>query len=143
MDFLQKLLLAFLKAFLNTLLSFLFGILQIAVVYFLSEMSDDRTFNLNGFYDTGFFFFFTVAIISSALVEYYLDARVQTNVYFNAFILISCMVTSIFCMVGFSKIFLQIDTTNKEVSVLIQDVSLIFAGAVSILLKLILYFKRP
>jgi hypothetical protein len=142
-DFVKDLVKALLKAILSTALSVLFGFFQIAVVFLLSELSDEKIFKLQDFYDTGFFLFFTVAIISNVLVEYYIDGKVQTNVYFNAFILIACFATSVVCMVAFSKIFLQIETTDKETSVLVQNVALAFSVAVSLLLKLILYFKRP
>lgn len=105
MDFIETLFKAFLKAILSTTLSLLFGVLQIAVVYVLSEHSKEKTFSLEDFYESGFFLFFTVAIISSVLVEFYIDGKVQTNVYFNAFIIISCFVTSVVCLVAFSKLF--------------------------------------
>lgn len=141
MDFFHKLLLSFAKAILNTTLSFLFGILQIGVVYLLTELSE-KDFDLREFYNTGFFLFFTVAIVSSVLVEYYIDAKIKTNVYFDAFIILACFILSMFCMVVFSKIFLEIDTTDTALSVLIQNISIGFAIAVSILLKVILNFKR-
>lgn len=143
MDFIRDLSVAFGKALMHTFFSVAFGFFQIAVVYFLCTISDDREFILQEFYDTGFFLFFTVAIISSAVTEYYFDARIKTNVYFDAFLLLSATGTVVFCMLVFSKIFLQLETTNELIANRVQDGFLVLGVTASLLLKIFINFKRP
>ena len=132
-----------LKSLYSTFLSSLFGILQILVIYFLSQMSSNQQFNLTQFYNEGFFLFFSIALISSVLVEYFIDAKIQTNVYINSFILVGCILICLFCMLAYSKIFLQLETTNKEHLKLYQNNFLTISLLVSIFLKFIIYSKKP
>jgi hypothetical protein len=131
-----------LKSLYATFLSSLFGILQILVIYFLSQMSLNRRFNLLPFYDEGFFLFFSVALISSVLVEYFIDAKIQTNVYLNSFILIGCVMICLFCMLAYSKIFLQLESTNRDYLTAYQNNFLIISLLISIFLKFSIYSKK-
>ncbi len=99
----------FLRSLYATFLSSLFGILQILVIYFLSEMSLNRQFNLTQFYNEGFFLFFSVALISSVLIEYFIDAKIQTNVYLNSFILIGCMMMCLFACLLIVRFFCNLN----------------------------------
>lgn len=132
----------FLRSLYATFLSSLFGILQILVIYFLSEISLNRQFNLTQFYNEGFFLFFSVALISSVLIEYFIDARIQTNVYLNSFILIGCMMICLFCMLAYSKIFLQLESTNRDHLTAYQNNFLVISLLVSIFLKFSIYSKK-
>lgn len=132
-----------LKSLYSTFLSSLSGILQILVIYFLSQMSSNQQFSLEQFYNEGFFLFFSVAIISSVLIEYFIDAKIQTNVYINSFILIGCMMICLFCMLAYSKIFLQLETTNQQHLKLYQNNFLTISMLVSIFLKFNIYGKKP
>lgn len=136
-----------LKSLYSTFLSSLFGILQILVIYFLSQISSNQQFSLKQFYNEGFFLFFSVALISAVLIEYFIDAKVQTNVYINSFILIGCvmicLMICLFCMLAYSKIFLQLETTNLEHLKLYQNNFLTISLLVSIFLKFNIYNKKP
>jgi hypothetical protein len=131
-----------LKSLYATFLSSLFGILQILVIYFLSQMSVNRHFDLSQFYNEGFFLFFSVALISSILIEYFIDARIQTNVYLNSFILIGCVMICLFCMLAYSKIFLQLESTNRDYLTAYQNNFLVISVLISVVLKFSIYSKQ-
>ncbi|MFZ6010160.1 MAG: hypothetical protein ACOYXT_07395 [Bacteroidota bacterium] len=132
----------FLRALYSTFLASLFGVLQILVIYFFSQLSVNKSFRIIDFYEQGFFLFFTVAIISGVLIEYFIDAKVKTNVYVNSFILITGVLICLFCMLAYSKIFLQFESTDVSRSIVLQDNFLIIGVLASVFLKWIIYTKK-